>query len=128
MRPMPSLPVSSTRAWLISSACWRDSSAQGPAISASGRSLPRVKEPIETERGAGMGVVLAGARDCGESNKGTFAIARRDFLIVDNGLAIVRRAALRAAAMTVHVAKSEEFATLISSTLFQPDGRAVCFW
>src|SRR5882724_13191963 len=54
MSPMPSLPVSSVRAWHISRACARDSSAQGPAISASGRSLPMEMLPMVTWRGAVM--------------------------------------------------------------------------
>src|SRR5882672_9954922 len=54
MSPMPSLPVSSVRAWHISRACARDSRAQGPAISASGRSLPMVILPTVTWRVAVM--------------------------------------------------------------------------
>src|SRR5262245_2262772 len=54
MSPMPSLPVSSVRAWHISRAWARDSSAQGPAISASGRSLPMVILPTVTWRASVM--------------------------------------------------------------------------
>src|SRR5262245_54244568 len=50
MRPMPSLPVSSTSAWHISWAWARDSSAQGPAISVRGRSLAMASLPTLTVR------------------------------------------------------------------------------
>src|SRR5690348_8090066 len=52
---MPSFWVISTSAALTSSACARLSSAQGPAISTSGRSLPRVMSRIETWRGCMIG-------------------------------------------------------------------------
>src|ERR1700716_412054 len=48
---MPSFLVISTRAALTSSACARLSSAHGPAISTSGRSLPSVMSPMATWRG-----------------------------------------------------------------------------
>src|SRR4051794_38972729 len=48
---MPSLRVISTRAALTSNACARLSSAQGPAISTKGRSLPSVMSPMVTCRG-----------------------------------------------------------------------------
>ena len=51
MSPIPSLAVISTSAWHISMAWARDSSAQGPAISASGRSLPMVRLPMAIWRG-----------------------------------------------------------------------------
>src|SRR5712692_7579476 len=50
MSPRPSFAVSSTSAWLISSACARLSSAHGPAMSTTGRSLPSVRLPIWTWR------------------------------------------------------------------------------
>src|SRR6185436_4360423 len=45
---MPSLPVISLSAEAISSACARLSSAQGPAIRANGRSLPKRTLPTAT--------------------------------------------------------------------------------
>src|SRR6516162_3303728 len=57
MSPTPSFRVISTSAALTSSAWPRLSSAQGPAISTSGRSLPRVRSPILTCRGC-MPVIL----------------------------------------------------------------------
>src|SRR5208337_1419039 len=69
---MPSLAVISTSAALISSACARFSSAQGPAIKTSGRSLPRVMSPIVTWRGVIAGssnetrLVQRGADEGGE--------------------------------------------------------------
>src|SRR3954470_22463990 len=48
---MPSLSVISTNAWAVSSACARLSIWQGPAISASGRSLPTRICPMATWRG-----------------------------------------------------------------------------
>src|SRR5215472_19129767 len=60
MRPMPSFAVSSTRAWLISSACARLSSAQGPAISASGLSLAIDRLPTWTVWMATMRPCLQG--------------------------------------------------------------------
>src|SRR5208282_2678894 len=63
MSPMPSLAVNSTRAWLISIACWRLSSTQGPAIKARGRSLPMVILPIWTWRGAVMGPLYSSRLD-----------------------------------------------------------------
>src|SRR5260221_4676805 len=51
MRPMPSLPVSSTRPCAISSACARLSIWHGPAIRARGRSLPIVTLPTWMWRG-----------------------------------------------------------------------------
>src|SRR5690348_16086120 len=62
MRPMPSLPVSSVSAWHISSACARLSSAQGPAIRVTGRSLPIVRLPIRTWRALAMAASLNEAR------------------------------------------------------------------
>src|SRR5439155_1166589 len=59
MRRMPSLLVISTSAALTSSACARPSSAHGPAISTSGRSLPSVMSPIVTWRG-----VIARSPNC----------------------------------------------------------------
>ena len=50
MKPIFSRSAISTNAWDISSAWSRDSSAQGPAISVSGRSLPRVTSPTWTWR------------------------------------------------------------------------------
>src|SRR3954454_1074196 len=47
---MPSLLVSSTSAWLVSSACARLSSAQGPAIRTNGRSLAMESGPTSTVR------------------------------------------------------------------------------
>src|SRR5262245_52365911 len=51
---MPSFAVISASARLVSSACARLSSAHGPAMSASGRSLPMATLPTVTWRGATM--------------------------------------------------------------------------
>src|SRR5260221_13538096 len=60
MRPMPSLPVSSTRPCAISSACARLSIWHGPANRGRGRSLPIVTLPTWMWRGfvAFVGVVM----------------------------------------------------------------------
>src|SRR5258708_31361103 len=60
MRPIPSLPVISTRPCAISSACARLSIWHGPAIRASGGSLPIVTLPAWTWRGvvASVGIVM----------------------------------------------------------------------
>src|SRR5579863_7473583 len=52
MSPSPSFAVISVSAWHISMAWARDSSAQGPAIRASGRSLAKVMLPMLTRCGA----------------------------------------------------------------------------
>src|SRR5579875_127482 len=71
MKPMPSRPVSSTSAWLISMACARLSSTQGPAISASGRSFPSVIFPIWTWRGAVMAGPYTPRRQGGHGERAT---------------------------------------------------------
>src|SRR5262249_44901380 len=61
MRPMPSLAVISTKAWHISRAWARDSSAHGPAMSTSGRSLAMARLPMVTVRGAVGGMAFMAA-------------------------------------------------------------------